>query len=179
VSWLDAQRFCRWLTERERASGDISPRQRYRLPTDHEWSCAVGIGHLEKEQARPETKSNRVRGFPWGLTWPPPTGAGNYAGEEAKVHRSGAYISGFSDTQAKGAGRAGTSLPNALGLQDMGGNLWEWCEDLYRSGKDWRVLRGGAWTSYRPETMASSHRAHAPESYKSDSLGFRCVLVSE
>jgi formylglycine-generating enzyme required for sulfatase activity len=54
--------------------------------------------------------------------------------------------------------------------------LWEWCEDLYRPGTNWRVLRGGAWTSRRSETMASSHRTHDPDSYRSDSVGFRCVL---
>jgi heme-degrading monooxygenase HmoA len=42
VSWEDAQAFCEWLTEKERRIGKIRPDQSYRLPTDAEWSMAVG-----------------------------------------------------------------------------------------------------------------------------------------
>ena len=51
LSWEDAQAFCQWLTERERKEGRIGAGERYRLPSDHEWSCAVGIG--DKESATP------------------------------------------------------------------------------------------------------------------------------
>lgn len=42
VSWEDAKAFCEWLTEKERHIGKIGPDQSYRLPTDAEWSMAVG-----------------------------------------------------------------------------------------------------------------------------------------
>ena len=59
VSWHDAQAFCAWLSERE---GRL-----HRLPTDHEWSCAVGIGHLEDPAAEPVSKDGSLPGvFPWG-----------------------------------------------------------------------------------------------------------------
>ena len=45
ISWYEAQSFCAWLSEREGRT--------HRLPTDHEWSCAVGIGHLENPVAEP------------------------------------------------------------------------------------------------------------------------------
>ena len=43
VSWDDATAFCAWLTERERKAGKLGANERYRLPSDHEWSCAVGL----------------------------------------------------------------------------------------------------------------------------------------
>jgi formylglycine-generating enzyme required for sulfatase activity len=180
VSWVDAKRFCHWLTQKERASGAITATQEYRLPTDHEWSCAVGIGHLENPRATPESKSNRTPGvFPWGNTWPPPANAGNFLGEEARINRRSEVIRGFRDAQALGSGTAGVSTPNELGLRDLSGNLWEWCEDLYRPGTNWRTLRGGAWTSFRAETLESSHRTHDPAEYRSDSVGFRVVLAEQ
>ena len=43
VRWNDAEAFCRWLTEKERAEGNLSAGQEFRLPTDAEWSQAVGL----------------------------------------------------------------------------------------------------------------------------------------
>ena len=63
VSWDDAQAFCHWLTKNERRAGTLAAKQSYRLPTDTEWSAAVGF-----------------QKYPWGNQWPPPPGAGNYAG---------------------------------------------------------------------------------------------------
>jgi Sulfatase-modifying factor enzyme 1 len=50
VSWLDAKRFCEWLTGKERAEGKIRPDQEYRLPTDVEWS-GRGFGGREGQFA--------------------------------------------------------------------------------------------------------------------------------
>ncbi|MCW5557391.1 MAG: SUMF1/EgtB/PvdO family nonheme iron enzyme, partial [Verrucomicrobiae bacterium] len=55
VSFGDATRFCEWLTGKERTAGVIGAGSRFRLPTDAEWSAAVG-GTL----------------YPWGNEWPPP-----------------------------------------------------------------------------------------------------------
>src|SRR5207237_8724145 len=43
VNWFDAMAFCKWLTEKERDENLIEDRQAYRLPTDREWSLAVGL----------------------------------------------------------------------------------------------------------------------------------------
>lgn len=180
VSWKEAVAFCDWLTRLERAKGFLSARQHYRLPTDHEWSCAAGIGHLESAQESPEAKSNRLEGlFPWGTAWPPPRGAGNFCGRESQEDFPENFIENYQDGLAGGKLKSRASVTNDLGIHDLSGNLWEWCEELFRPGTDWRVLRGGSWKSARPQTLLASHRTHDPESYRSDSVGFRCVLVSE
>jgi hypothetical protein len=83
ISWGDAKRFCAWLTERERNRGLLGADQAYRLPSDAEWSTAVGLS--EPKAGTPESKNTQILNvYPWGKQWPPPTGAGNYADETAK-----------------------------------------------------------------------------------------------
>ena len=178
VSWTEAVEFCRWLTQKERGAGVISSRQAYRLPSDHEWSCAVGLGGMEKASESPEAKSNRITAqYPWGEQWPPPRKAGNLCGRESQQDFPESFIPGHHDGLSGGRTAPQASTANPLGLYDLSGNLWEWCEDRFREGTDWRVLRGGSWKSARAQTLLSSHRTHDPESYRSDSVGFRCVLV--
>ena len=78
VSWNDAQAFCAWLTKKEMAEGKIKAGQRYRLPTDEEWSVAVSLG---KEKGNtPEEKDQGIKDvYPWGKEWPPTKGGGNYS----------------------------------------------------------------------------------------------------
>jgi len=76
VSWNDAIEFCVWLTGKERAEGKIADNAVYRLPTDLEWSAAVGLPH--EPEPTPEKRHLKAPGYPWGLRWPPPKHAGNY-----------------------------------------------------------------------------------------------------
>ena len=80
VSWVDAQAFCGWLSKKEGKT--------YRLPTDQEWSIAVGLGRHEKSDkgTTPIMFSGKVAEFPWGGTYPPRTNdkAGNYADTSLK-----------------------------------------------------------------------------------------------
>ena len=177
VSWTEAVAFCDWLTDKEQKAGLIGSNQRYRLPTDHEWSCAVGIGDLETAHESPEAKDGRIASrYPWGTQWPPPRGAGNLCGRESKSDFPDHFIAKYHDGLSGGQLASKASAANELGIYDLGGSLWEWCQDRFREGTDWRVLRGGSWKSNRPQTLLSSHRTHDPESYRSDSVGFRCVL---
>lgn len=85
----------------------------------------------------------------------------------------------------------GAKKPNAWGLHDMHGYLWEWCADAWHEnyegaptdGSAWtaggnadqRVLRGGSWKD-PAELLTSSHRRGAPRALKDDAVGLRCVL---
>jgi hypothetical protein len=84
VTWNDAIEFCVWLTGKERAEGKIGEKIVYRLPTDLEWSAAVGLPH--ETEASPEERHLRLDGYPWGLRWPPPKGAGNYEHQRSGDH---------------------------------------------------------------------------------------------
>jgi len=99
VDWEDAVSFCKWLTEGDRKQGRIGPKDFYRLPTDHEWSCAVGVGKDEDPAAEPAAKSGKVSAFPWGKDFPPGPRAGNYSGEERKGKTVSGEppIAGFND----------------------------------------------------------------------------------
>lgn len=177
VSWEDAKGFCQWLTEKERAAGLIKRNQSYRLPTDVEWSVAVGL--KEPEAGLPHDKDEvNTNDRPWGRQWPPIAGAGNYEDESVNTKFSGwsvieGYKDGFATTSPVGSFKA-----NQFGLYDMGGNVWQMCEDWYDDAHQWRVARGGSWDNGTPDFLLSSHRNTCAPTYGSTDTGFRCVLAT-
>lgn len=176
VSWEDAQEFCQWLTRKERALGVIGESAVYRLPTDHEWSVAVGIGDRENPTASPRRKDGQITGiYPWGTAWPPPAGAGNFAGAERPDLDPGelsAYNDGFPYTSP-----AGSFQPNVHGLYDLAGNVYEWVGDTLSFDGTMRVMRGGSWYTNLPQALLSSRRDAALPNQRSSRVGFRSVLV--
>jgi len=87
----------------------------------------------------------------------------------------------------------GLKAPNALGLFDMSGNVWEWCEDNWHvnykdapnteipwvdspNRGDDRVNRGGSWSSNRQDARVANRYVDYPDNTWSD-LGFRLVFV--
>ncbi len=176
VSWNDANNFCAWLTTAERAAGRISAKQFYRLPTDEEWSWAVGIGDRESG-ATPKEKSAKLENvYPWGGQFPPPPDAGNFADQTAlNYFTNWPHIENYNDGFMTTA-PVGSFTPNALGIYDLAGNALEWCDDFYNASHRQKVLRGGAWNNCGRKSLLSSYREHvAPERF-SVVTGFRCVL---
>ncbi|MDZ4401138.1 SUMF1/EgtB/PvdO family nonheme iron enzyme [Prosthecobacter sp.] len=174
VSWEDARKFCEWLGKRE---GKI-----YRLPTDEEWSIAVGLGRAEKRPSgiTPQMLSGKeTTEFPWGGSFPPRTKdkAGNFGGiEYHEKFPTLPWLEDYSD------GFATTSpvmsfKPNKLGLYDMGGNVWEWVADWWDAAQKDRVLRGASYYGCDRLRLLSSYRFPQPPSFRGTSHGFRCVMV--
>lgn len=169
TNWNDAKDFCRWLSAKEGLA--------YRLPTDREWSIAAGIAEREKADLTPETKGKyNLNLYAWGTDWPPPAGYGNF--NDISHYQAFGIVPrpSFND------GYATTSpvmsfKPNALGIYDLSGNVWEWCEDWLNTAEQERVLRGGHFgdikSKYYPLSCRTSRR---PESrFLCD--GFRCVIA--
>ncbi|WP_421750953.1 formylglycine-generating enzyme family protein [Croceimicrobium sp.] len=69
----------------------------------------------------------------------------------------------------------GLKEPNAWGLYDMLGNVWEWCSDLYDEEVygSYRIIRGGGWCDPERGILATNRRRSHPHSFKIDDLGFR------
>jgi sulfatase modifying factor 1 len=81
----------------------------------------------------------------------------------------------------------GTKQANAWGLQDMHGNVWEWCRDAYTDNYpggadpevkngDYRVLRGGSWLHSERYCRSAFRRKYKPDDFYYF-LGFRLALV--
>jgi hypothetical protein len=164
VTWREACAFCRWLTKRERDMGWIDTSSAYRLPTDREWSLAVGLSY--ETGGTPRERSGKVQVYPWGGEFPPPRGAGNY-------HPS-LGMDDFPETSPVGSFPA-----NAFGIHDLGGNVWEWCQDAYDRESERRVLRGASCFNDDDEYLLASYRdGNLPDARRNNN-GLRLVLASE
>lgn len=69
-------------------------------------------------------------------------------------------------------------MPNAWGLYDMLGNVWEWCSDLYDTEVygTYRIFRGGGFCDVERSVMATTRRRSHPIKFKIDDLGFRIAM---
>lgn len=173
VVWIhqaDANTFCRWLTKVETESGMITNAV-YRIPTDMEWSLAVGLGNeLGNEPSERSGGFSEV--FPWPGGLHPRGGIGSKSGNYLYVSQSW-----YGDSERYPyTAPVGKFEPNSKGIYDLGGNVWEWCADHYDSMKPELgfVIRGGSWAVGSTERMRSSFRT-SHNTFNAD-IGFRIVL---
>lgn len=169
VSWRDAEAFCEWLSRREG--------RRYRLPTEAEWEFAArgssrtrySFGDEADELWRFANVADRslfhaVDAVDWGEEW----------------------TDGYPFTAP-----VGSFAPNAFGLQDMHGNVWEWCEDWHAddyyaasplrdptgppTGR-FRVIRGGGWLNPARQNRSAQRVYFDPEFRYCLLSGFRVLM---
>ncbi len=128
VSWEDAVAFAKWLSEKSEQS--------YRLPTEAEWEYAVRSG----------AKQSRF----WGDNPDAACKYANVADMTAKKQRP-KWTTFFCNDNFAVSAPVGSFMANSLGLNDMLGNVWEWCEDVYNSE---------AYTKLRKTTRSTEVRAN-------------------
>ena len=162
VSWNEAEAFCNWLSKREGKT--------YRLPIEAEWEYAA--------------RSEDGRVFPWG-DWATVGQFANFADARTNfTWRDSSIDDGYAETSPVGCYPRGAS---PFGIEDMAGNVFEWCMDWYepykgrelvnpRTSKNGRqrVYRGGSWRS-RSSSLRTTTRAFNEPGYLSNDVGFRIV----
>ncbi|MBL7774696.1 MAG: formylglycine-generating enzyme family protein, partial [Saprospiraceae bacterium] len=160
VSWDDAQDFLKKLNARY-------PGKNYRLPTEAEWEYAARGG-------------GQAVLFGNGKNMANPAEVNFEASDDFKT-----TYSQVGTPREKTIPVGSLNSPNALGLHDMSGNVWEWCSDWYDfyasepqtnpNGAgigSVRVIRGGAWHNAPWYSRVATRDYNAPDNRREDT-GFR------
>lgn len=167
VSWYEAMAFCKKLTAQEHSAHRLPAGYEYTLPTEAQWEYACRAGTTGAIYAEPVDS----------VAWYGANSFKNYTGK------------GLGNPSA-GPHDAGSKPANKWGMQDMLGNIWEWCYDwygLYPAGNItdpagpvtgmYKVNRGGSFGSgiYAERSAA---RAQNPPNEDSAWRGFRIALCA-
>ncbi len=162
VSSLEAIKFCAWLSTRER--------KKYRLPSEAEWEYAA--------------RGTDNRRYPWGAAERRGDLA-NFADKNTVFAWSERDVDdGYAESSPVGAFPLGVS---PFGVEDLAGNVWEWCHDFFETYRGTlkinprgptagakRVYRGGSWKS-RFNSLRTTTRGSNVPNYSCNDLGFRVV----
>ena len=173
VSWLDAVSFCNKMSEKDKRTPF------YRI-NGTDVADVGGNGYRLPSEAEWEyaCRAGMVGLFPWG--------------DDIGKQGEHAWFRDSSDSKTHPVGQ---KRPNAWGLYDMLGNVWEWCADWY-DGKYYasspsiavdppgppkaasRVGRGGGWSDW-PRNGRSAYRRWLAPGLRYVDLGFRLARVQE
>jgi formylglycine-generating enzyme required for sulfatase activity len=166
VSSLDAMKYCQWLSTRER--------KKYRLPTEAEWEYAA--------------RGTDGRKYPWG-DYDRRGDLANFADKNTVFPWSDREIDdGYAESSPVGSFPLGAS---AFGIEDMAGNVWEWCFDYFEPYRGTpkvnprgptcgakRVHRGGSWKS-RFNSLRTTARGFNVPNFSCNDIGFRIACECE
>lgn len=181
VNWLDAVKYCNWLSEKEGFTKvyDIQHHRAeviadwtadgYRLPTEAEWEYAAREGGRNVLFGNGSDLAD-----PYEINFNP-----RVRNPKATFYRNKTIPVGS------------LTSPNSLGLHDMSGNLYEWCWDWYGpypGGKQrdyrgprygaFKVVRGGAYVS-EEAFIRAMNRACVVEGFRSRVIGFRLARTAK
>jgi formylglycine-generating enzyme required for sulfatase activity len=172
VSWDDATEFCKKLATIERKAGNLQANEEYRLPTEAEWEFAAGAGRSYRLPWGDELMLNgRLPCNIWQGKFPNDPAIG--------WTPSTVPVKSYS--------------PNAWGIYQTSGNVWEWCADWFSpnyhqqthsvnpfydrlTGK--RSMRGGSFLchdSYCNRYRIAARGSNTPETSTSN-IGFRVAI---
>jgi formylglycine-generating enzyme required for sulfatase activity len=169
VSWNDATAYAKWLARRTGKP--------YRLPSEAEWEYVARAGTATARH--------------WGESAADGCAYANVFDASGRAQ----YLLGWNaapcDDRFPDVAPAGALQPNAFGVHDTIGNLWEWVEDCAtdsyvgrpRDGRAWvwiggcqrRIQRGGSWIT-PPERARSAFRGDGAVDDRADYVGFRVAL---
>jgi formylglycine-generating enzyme required for sulfatase activity len=189
VTWAEAALYCNWLSRQDdipesqfcylltgdkglQFASDYLQRTGYRLPTEAEWEYACRAGSVT----------------PW-----------SFGSSTELATEYACYIENCrEDNGLERTSCVGSLKPNDLGLFDVHGNAWEWCNDRYVSypvqrkpvvdAEDrqlqisptaYRVLRGGSFFNVDASALRSAYRFRLTSVFRSYSSGFRPARTSE
>ncbi|MDB5266998.1 MAG: sulfatase-modifying factor protein [Hymenobacter sp.] len=151
VSWREAVRFCNLL------------------------STAAGLRpcyllEAEGETVQLDAAANGYR-LPTEAEWEYACKAGTSGSRYGEI----GAIAWYKDNAEKTTHPVGLKQPNAWGLYDMLGNVWEWCSNIYDETVygSYRIIRGGGWCDEPRGCLATNRRRSHPTQFRIDDLGFR------
>jgi len=162
VAWEEAQGYAEWAGAH--------------LPTEAQWEYACRAGTTSR--------------FWWGDS---ETDAGRYANvaDRASLRLWPWWVVFDTDDGYPASSPVGAFLPNAFGLYDVIGNVWQWCADWFGDSYyerspaedpagpgtgEFRVIRGGSWDCYPAHSRAAYRNWLVPPESRYPWLGMRCVV---